>query len=224
LELKKLGAQLILHASSKDGIERLQMKFEGKRVLFWQSDFTYPETLASGLVPLLDQVGPIDGFVNCVGRRVRRPINLFDTSLIQDAMNVNFTSYMEIIRLLSKRNRFNVGMSILSISSISAHAGAQGVSIYAATKGAVESATRCLAKELCKKGIRINTLVCGQINTESYFEFIENKETKEDPVLERQYMGLLEPEQIALACVFLLSDKSNFMNGVSFPADGGFLQ
>ena len=155
--------------------------------------------------------------------RVRRPVNLFNIALIQEALNANFTSYMEIIRLVTKRNRFAAGMSILSISSISAHAGAQGVSIYAATKGAVESATRCLAQELFKKGIRINTLVSGQVNTEAYAALMESKENQEDPVLQRQYMGLLQPEQLAQACLFLLSEKSSYLNGVSFPVDGGFL-
>jgi NAD(P)-dependent dehydrogenase (short-subunit alcohol dehydrogenase family) len=216
-------AKMILHASSEEGIEQLKMEFTGESVVFWQADFTHPETLESGLHPLLEEVGPLHGFVNCVGMRMRRPVNLFNIALIQEALNANFTSYMEIIRLVTKRNRFAAGMSILSISSISAHAGAQGVSIYAATKGAVESATRCLARELFKKGIRINTLVSGQVNTEAYAVLMESKENQEDPVLQRQYMGLLQPEQLAQACLFLLSQKSSYLNGVSFPVDGGFL-
>jgi NAD(P)-dependent dehydrogenase (short-subunit alcohol dehydrogenase family) len=222
-ELYQQNTRMILHASSDDGIERLKNEFSNDQVVFWQADFTKPETLAAGLNPLLTQIGPLDGYANCVGIRARRPVNLINIDLIQQVMNANFVSYMEIIRLTTKHNRYQIGMSILSISSISAHAGAQGVSIYAATKGAIESATRCMAKELYKKGIRINTLVSGQVNTEAYASFMETKEIQEDPVLQRQYMGLLQPGQLAQACLFLLSEKSSYLNGVSLPVDGGFL-
>jgi NAD(P)-dependent dehydrogenase (short-subunit alcohol dehydrogenase family) len=223
-ELYQINTKMILHASSDEGINHLKNEFTSDQVVFWQADFTKPESLETGLNSLLSKVGPLDGYVNCVGIRARRPVNLFNVALIQQVMNANLVSYLEIIRLITKRNRYNKGMSILSITSISAHSGAPGVSIYAATKGAVESATRCMAKELYKKGIRINSLVSGQVNTEAYTSLMETKENQEDPVLSRQYMGLLNPKQLAQACLFLLSENSSYLNGVSFPVDGGYLQ
>lgn len=221
-ELDSLGASLLLHASSDEGYERLWTHFEGQGHIFWQADFFKPQDLEKGLMPILDEFGPLDGFVNCVGVRLRRPVNLLNVSIVQDTFNANFTSYLEIIRLITKKNRFQSGMSILSISSISAYSGAPGVSIYAATKGALESATRCLAKELQKKEIRINTIVCGQIDTEAYQELMETKDGA-DPVLERQFMGLGKPQQVVDIIIFMLSEKSSFISGASIPADGGFL-
>jgi NAD(P)-dependent dehydrogenase (short-subunit alcohol dehydrogenase family) len=222
--LDRAGARLLLHAVSDDGLKRLEEQFAYRQHYFWQSDFSRPETLENSIAAKLNELGTLDGYVNCVGMRIRRPLNLLNIRLIQEAFNTNFTSYIEILRLISKRNRYNIGMSILSISSVSAHAGAPGVSVYAATKGALESATRCLAQEFQKKRIRINTIVSGQVNTESYVTLMDSKEEKEDSVLQRQYMGLLEVEQLVQACLFLLSEKSSFINGTSFPADGGFLQ
>lgn len=221
--LDQVEAYLLLHASSDEGMQRLKEHFPHSNHGFWQADFKQPETLEAGLTEKLSTFGPLDGYVNCVGMRVRRPVHLLNIGVIQEAFNTNFTSYIEIIRLITKRNRYNSGMSIMSISSISAHAGAPGVSIYAATKGAVESATRSLAQELHKKGIRINTIVSGQVNTEAYAALMENKESQEDPVLTRQYMGLLAPQSLAQICLFLLSEKSSLINGASFPADGGYL-
>lgn len=221
-ELDSKGACLLLHASSDEGYERLWTHFEERGHAFWQADFFKPQDLEKGLLPILDEFGPLDGFVNCVGVRLRRPVNLLNVSIIQDTFNANFTSYIEIIRLVTKKKRFNPGFSILSISSISAHAGAPGVSIYAASKGALESATKSLAKELQKKGIRINTIVCGQIDTEAYQELMETKDGL-DSVLERQFMGLGKPQQVVDIITFMLSEKSAFISGSSIPADGGFL-
>lgn len=217
------GARLILHASSEEGVLHLQNAFGTSKHFFWKADFFQPQELADSLTPVLDQVGPLNGYVNCVGVRMRRPLHLLKPLLIQETFNANVTSYLEIVRLITKRNRFYPGLSILSISSISAHVGAPGVSVYAATKAALESATRCLAKELHSKEIRINTIVCGQIETEAYKELMETKTDGIDQVLERQYMGLGKPQQVVDIIAFILSEKSAFISGASIPADGGFL-
>lgn len=222
-ELEKQGAILLLHASSTEGYERLWTHFGGKGHSLWQSNFFFPQELDASFQPLLDKFGSLDGYVNCVGVRLRRPVNLLNVSVIQDTFNANFTSYLEVIRIIIKKKRFTAGLSILSISSISAYTGAPGVSIYAASKGALESATRCLAKELHKKNIRINTIVCGQINTEAYQALMDTKSEPVDPVLDRQFMGLGKPQQVVDIILFMLSEKSAFISGSSIPADGGFL-
>lgn len=222
-ELDKEGAFLILHASSEKGYNRLIQSFDREKHLLWKADFHYPEQLEFGLIKLLDQFGSLDGFINCVGVRSRRPLRMLSISNIQEVITANFTSYLEIVRIISQKKRYNPGLSILSISSISAHVGSSGVCVYSASKAAVESATRSLAKELFKKGIRINTIVCGQVNTESYQELLDGKDDKKDPILERQYLGLLQVNDVVNACTFLLNPSSKLISGASFPLDGGYL-
>ena len=123
----------------------------------------------------------------------------------------------------TKKNQFNPGLSIISISSISSTVGGSGVTIYAASKAAIDAAIRCLAKELHKKNIRINSVISGQINTEAYKDLMNSKTDKIDQVLDRQYLGLGEPEDVANVILFLLSENSKFITGSSVPADGGFL-
>ena len=217
------GASLLLHASSAEGIDRLKDEFISDVHKFWQADFFNPEAFESNLTNILDDFGPLDGFVNCVGVRMRRPINLLNIGVIQQTLTANFVSYIELVKIITKRNRFNSGLSIVSISSISAHAGGVAVSVYAASKGAIESANRCLAKELFKKNVRVNSIVCGQVGTEAYDDLMTSKENTNDPVLERQYMGLGIPKDVVNIITFVLSDKSRFVNGQSIPADGGYL-
>ena len=96
-------------------------------------------------------------------------------------------------------------MSIVSISSISSIVGGKGVTTYAASKAAIDTAIRCLAKELHKKSIRINSVLSGQINTEAYKELMDSKTDKKDQVLDRQYLGLGEVNDVANVILFLLS-------------------
>jgi NAD(P)-dependent dehydrogenase (short-subunit alcohol dehydrogenase family) len=222
--LNQQGAHLLLHASSTQGIERLKEKFgENNLHSYWQADFASPETLDASLKEILPSFGPISAYVNCVGQRVRRPVHMLNVGLMQEAFNTNIISYLEIIRIITRKGIYAEGLSIIGISSIAAHSGSPGVSVYAATKGAVESATRCMARELHHKGIRINAIVSGQVNTEAYREFMSSRESKEDPVLDRQFTGVIDPIQIADLCLFLMSKRSSFISGACLPADGGYL-
>ena len=221
--LDECGATLLLHSSSEKGIDKLEERFVSDSHKFWQADFLYPEAFESNLSSILDNFGPLDCFVNCVGVRMRRPLKLLNSAIIKQTMTANFISYIELVKIITERKRFNAGLSIVSISSISAHVGGAAVSIYAASKGAVESANRCLAKELVKKNVRVNSIICGQVGTEAYDDLMASKENSEDPILERQYMGLGVPKDVVNIIIFALSEKSKFINGQSIPADGGYL-
>lgn len=222
-ELFAKGASLLLHASSDEGLSRIKTSFKSEKICFWQADFFKPEDFENSLLEILNTFGQLDGFVNCVGVRLRRPLNLLNIKLVQQTLTANFVSHIELIRIITKKSRFNKGLSILNLSSISAHSGSAAVSIYAASKAANESAIRCLAKELSKKQIRLNSVVCGQINTEAYQDLMKSKGIDEDVVLERQYLGLGEPIQVVNVVSFMLSEKSNFITGQSIPVDGGYL-
>ncbi len=221
--LHELGASLILHTNSTDSMARIQSRFSLGQHTFFQADFSSPENLEDLWKKQISGSLKIDGYVHCVGIRSRRPINMLKTHDVMQVMTANFASYVEMIRLVTRKNTYNPGLSIVGISSISAHAGGSGITAYAASKAAMEAATRCLAKELYKKEIRVNTVVCGQIETEAYQTLMESKDDQTDKVLERQYLGLGKPSQVTDIILFLLSEKSAFITGSAIPADGGYL-
>jgi NAD(P)-dependent dehydrogenase (short-subunit alcohol dehydrogenase family) len=138
-------------------------------------------------------------------------------------MNLNFGSFIECIRCISRKNHFREGLSIVGISSVSSMRGAVSVTAYAASKAAMDSAVRCLAKELAPKKIRLNTVVPAQVDTPAYQKFLETTVSAEDKTLARQYLGLCEPVDIANTVAFLLSSRSRFITGSAIPVDGGFL-
>lgn len=220
-ELHRNGTKLILHASSPRSADQLMQRF-GQKHQVVSADFSSPSELQSALKEVLKNT-KLDGYVNCVGVRSRRPLKLLKPEHISEVMTINFTSYLEMLRIVTKRGQFNEGLSIVAISSIAAQSGGPGVTAYAASKAAVDAANRCLGKELHKKSIRLNSVVCGQVNTSAYDDLMASKTDKEDKILERQFMGLAEPENISDIVLFLLSEKSKFMTGSCIYADGGYL-
>ena len=220
--LESLGANLVLHASKEESIKKLKTIFKSNRHLFFQADFSNPYDIESKFKEIVLGI-KFDGYVNCVGIRSRRPINLIKPSHTNQILNTNITSFLEMVRVITKKNQFNPGLSIVSISSISSTVGGSSVTIYAASKAAIDAAIRCLAKELHKKSIRINSVISGQINTEAYKDLMNSKTDKIDQVLDRQYLGLGEPKDVANVILFLLSENSKFITGSSVSADGGFL-
>ena len=168
---------------------------------------------------IIGEFGPIHGYVHCTGIRAYRPLNVMDYEILQRVMNVNFVSFVEIVKALTRKGNFEPGLSIVAVSSISARTGGAGVGAYAASKAAIDGIIRSLAQELQKKKIRINSVMPGQVKTESYDEFIGDNI---DPVLSRQYLGLAQPEDVANAITFLLSDMSKMITGSALPLDGGY--
>lgn len=223
LLLSKLGAKVILVDLDEKGLAELLPLLVKNEHHSFQYDLSDIEGIENLVKNIITTVGPIDGFVNCVGIRSRRPLSMLTHKVISEIMNVNFGSFIELVRCITKKNNFKEGLSIVGISSISSQKGAVSVTAYAASKGAMDSAVRCLAKELAPKTIRVNTVVPAQINTPAYEKMLQMNGGAEDKTLSRQYLGLGEPIDVANAITFLLSNSSKFITGSAIPVDGGFL-
>lgn len=221
--LSRAGASLLLHASNDASVSALKERLSGYNHTYFAADFTDTQSLEPLVKQALGDGCKLDGFVNCVGLRSRKPLHLLKPSHVAAILQANVASFIEMVRLVTHKSVAAPSMSIVQLSSISALVGSPGITAYAASKAATDSAVRCMAKELTKKNIRVNSIVCGQINTEAYQELMSSKPGAEDKVLERQYMGLGEPADVVNLISFLLSSESKFINGACLPADGGFL-
>jgi NAD(P)-dependent dehydrogenase (short-subunit alcohol dehydrogenase family) len=89
----------------------------------------------------------------------------------------------------------------------------------------MNSAVRCLAKELAPKGIRLNTVAPGATDTPMAKEAADYRDGTDEQKINamRQYLGTCQPQDIADAIAFLLSDMSRMITGTCLPVDGGKL-
>lgn len=113
------------------------------------------------------------------------------------------------------------GGSIILLSSVVARAAFDGTVIYSATKGAVEVLTRNLAKELGPRGIRVNAIAPGAIDTDMARSFLGTEEGREYMKSLQALKRIGQPDDIADAVLFLVSDRSRWIDGQSIETSGG---
>lgn len=221
----KLGGKVILVARREDKLQEVISELEGSDHKYYPFDLSKVDEIEGFIKKIIEDNGPIDGFVHSAGITSTRPLQTLKPSVMRDVMDINYFSFIEIIRCISKRNCFNEGMSIVGISSVSSKAGNQAKTAYCASKAAMDATVRCVAKELAPKKIRANTVCPGLIKTPIFQQFLDNSGDSEDAknILARQYLGLGEPIDVANMIVFLLSNASKFITGSSIDLDGGRL-
>jgi len=181
------------------------------------------EGIESVIDNVVKQCGPLDGFVHCAGTGEVRPLKMSKYPYMVNVMNINFFSFVEIVRCITKRKAFNPGLSIVGVSSIGAFYGAPTKVAYTSSKAAMNAAVKCMAVELGSKGIRVNAVAPGATNTSMRREYeVYAKDTDSYKINAiRQYLGICEPEDIANSIAFLLSDRARMITGTCLTVDGG---
>lgn len=221
----RLGAQVILVARREEKLKETLMKMDGTGHRYYSFDLSSLYDIESFVKQIISDNGALDGFVHCAGIPGTRPLKMMKPKALQQVMDINFYSFVELVRCITKRNAFNDGMSIVGISSISSTMGSLGKVAYCASKAAMDAVVRCMAKELAPNKIRANTVCPGLIETPIFQKFQDNAGDSHDAQmkLERQYLGLGQPIDVANMIVFLLSDASRMITGANIGVDGGIL-
>ncbi|MFA6922350.1 MAG: SDR family oxidoreductase [Gallionella sp.] len=165
----------------------------------------------------------LNGIVHAAGIGPAMPIQSVSLATMREVMNINYFAFMELVKWFSKK-KYSSGGSVVGVSSVSGSAGWQGVSLYSGSKGAMDSSVRSLAIELAPKKIRVNSVVPSCIRTTMNDESISvGSDEAAKQILAKQPLGLGEPEDVANAVAFLLSDAAKFITGTQLVVDGGYL-
>jgi NAD(P)-dependent dehydrogenase (short-subunit alcohol dehydrogenase family) len=172
---------------------------------------------------LVSEVSPLDGVVHCAGITKTIPIQFVKEDDISSVMNVNFVSPTIITQLLLKNKKLNKGASIVFISSISGvYCSSVAESLYSASKGAVNGIVKAMAIELAAKGIRVNSVNPGVIETPIFSEGIISSDQLIEGVKKYPLKRYGKPEDVAYATIYLLSDAAGWVTGSNLLIDGGY--
>jgi len=221
--LVSAGADIIMVAHNE---EKLAAAAEALGVSHYYSiNLADVPSIAGAIDTIIKECGPLDGFVHSAGLGTVRPIKMCTYEFMKSMMDVNFFSFVEIVRVITKKKNFREGLGIVGISSVASQEGNQSKTAYCASKAAMDSAIRCMAKELSSKGVRVNSVMPGITRTSIFDQIMDNGGDSEDlkGILQRQYLGICEPENIAAAVAFLLSEEAKYITGTSIAVDSGRL-
>ena len=158
---------------------------------------------------------------NVGGLFARKKISEIDENFYNLLMDVNFKSVFLVTKAI--KPLMPKGGSIINISSQAARdGGGPGSSLYSASKGAVTSYTRALAKEFGPDGIRVNAITAGMTSTRFHDDFTSDEIRKKvagATPLKREG----KPEEIADLAIYLASDSSSYITGANIDINGGIL-
>lgn len=167
-----------------------------------------------------DALPNLDGLVFCAGLTKTIPAKFIKRDNISEIFSVNSFSSFLLVQALLKKKKINSKASIVFVSSISTTYADKGNSIYAASKGALNSFSKVLALELSAKGIRSNCIEPGFVPTGMLAAGVVSEDQLEDE-RKRYPLGFGDPEDIASGILFLLSDASKWVTGTELRIDGG---
>jgi NAD(P)-dependent dehydrogenase (short-subunit alcohol dehydrogenase family) len=224
ISCSKMGARVILVGLEIDKLQETVSLMEGSDHIYFDQDITEYEKLESVIKESVDKLGPIHGFIHSAGIEMSRPLKILKAENFEKVLAVNAIAAFEIIRILSKiKNLPSEGASYVLISSVMGVLGDIGNVAYCSSKGALLSAGKAMALELAPKKIRVNCVLPGVVETEMSKQlFLTISEESKNSILKMHPLGLGKPEDIANACIFLLSGASRWITGTNFFVDGGY--
>jgi acetoacetyl-CoA reductase len=183
-------------------------------------DVSSYEACAEGLKIVEGDLGPVDVLVNNAGITRDAMFHRMSPDQWSAVINTNLNSLFNMCRPLIEGMRERNFGRIVNISSINGQKGQMGQANYSAAKAGEIGFTRALAQENARKGITVNAICPGYINTEMVQAV--PKEVLEKSILPLIPVGRLgEPEDIARCVLFLVSDDASFITGSMLSANGG---
>lgn len=198
----------------------------GRRAITVKANVADEAEVVAMFAAVAERLGPLTAFVNNAGVTGRsNRLEAADAAVIRACIDVNVTGAIlaarEAVRMMST-TLGGKGGAIVNISSVAARVGSAGEYVwYAASKGAIDSLTIGLAKEVAMDGIRVNAVSPGMVMTDIHERSSGDVGRIERirPMIPMQRIG--EPGEIAAAVMWLLSDAASYVTGSNLTVGGG---
>jgi len=217
------GALVACLDRDQSGAERVAQALPGAIAI--GCDVSDPAAVCAAVMKVVRHFGRIDGAFNNAGIEQMAgrmaPIANIPLADYDAVMAVNLRGIM--ICLQAELAQMQRGAAIVNTARVMAVVGAPGFGAYAASKHGVMGLTRAAALDYAAAGIRVNAVLPGAVRTPMLTEraFVQNPGYEAMAQSVHPIGRMAEPEEIAEAAAWLLSDLASFVTGIALPVDGG---
>ena len=218
IECSKLGAKVIATARNKERLEETMSELSGEGHKMFLCDLTDSKAMAE----MVSQLPVIQGLVNNAGMVETLPVKFIKEEKLKKVLQINTIAPILLASSLLKKNKIEQGGSIVFTSSLAGLGHVDlGNSIYASSKGAINAFISGAARESARRSIRINTVCPGMVETNILISGTISKAQLEKDRLQYPLMRYGQPNEIAWAIIYLLSNASMWVTGTNLVIDGG---
>ncbi len=225
IALAEAGANVMVHGSQTQNIENVCAKIcaAGSKAAFCIADLADPDSPQKLIGATLSEFGSIDILINNAGLLRRTPAADYSIEDWNTVLQVDLTAVFQLSQLAACDMFPRRSGKIVNIASVLSFQGGILVPAYAAAKGGIAQLTKALANEWASKGINVNAIAPGYMETD-VTAALRADEVRSRQILERIPAGRWGvPEDLAGAAVFLSSSASDYIHGSILCVDGGWL-
>ncbi|MGQ0428568.1 MAG: SDR family oxidoreductase [Gammaproteobacteria bacterium] len=224
--LARHGAIVVAASRKLEGCEAVasEIRAAGAEASALACHIGEPAQVSAALQEIDRRHGRLDILVNnAAANPYFGPALAMDLGAYQKTVDVNIRGYfwtsVEAARRMIARGKG----AIVNVASVNAFRPMDGQAVYSMTKAAIVNMTQALAREWARQGVRVNALVPGLVETKFAAAIHENEKLR--AAMERLVpMGrIAQPEEMAGAVVYLVSDAASYTTGSCLTADGGWL-
>jgi NAD(P)-dependent dehydrogenase (short-subunit alcohol dehydrogenase family) len=219
VECSRMGANLVITARNEERLNDTLIKMDGIGHFIISADLSKDDERNR----LVENTPALEGLVHCAGIVKTLPFQFINEESLKMVIDINFNAPALLSALLVKQKKMVRNSSIVFISSISGNVCVWGGnSLYSASKAAINGLMKNMAFDLATKGIRVNSINPGMVDTKIVNEGIISREQLVEDAKRYPLKRYGKPEEVAWAVVYLLSDASAWITGSSLLIDGGY--
>ena len=226
--LASKGCNIVAIARREELVQQVAQQIAsefGVKTLAIKCDITDTENIKEVVLKTMDTFGRIDILINNAGTGAIAPAEMVEDEVFDWEMQVDLAGAFKVAREVARDAMLPAGYGrIINIASMYGIVGNKvaGSSPYHAAKGGLINLTRALAAEWATKGITVNCICPGYFYTELTKETLDTEDFKQyaQTVIPVERYGV--EGELDTATLFLASDKSTYVTGVTLPVDGGY--